>query len=83
MGTLIDDSNYKILKNEQKNFTIHGVSPTETSTLYVSRESDIYDLSKEKIITVIYQYDYDETDTNGNVTPISERHVVNIHLSFK
>ena len=83
LGTLIDDSNYKILKNEQKNFTIHGVSPTETSTLYVSRESDIYDLSKEKIITVIYQYDYDETDTNGNVTPISERHVVNIHLSFK
>ena len=83
LGTLIASSNYGNLKNEQKSFTIHGISPTETSTLYVSRESDIYDLSKEKIITVIYQYDYDETDTNGNVTPISERHVVNIHLSFK
>ena len=74
---------YSDLTNEQKNFTIHGISPTETSTLYVSRESDIYDLSKEKIITVIYQYDYDETDTQGNVTPISERHVLNIHLTFK
>ena len=74
---------YTKLTNEQKNFTIHGISPTETSTLYVSRESDIYDLSKEKIITVIYQYDYDETDASGNVTPVSERHVVNIHLTFK
>ena len=49
----------------------------------MSRESDINDLSKEKIITVVYQYDYDETDTNGNITPISERHVVNIHITFK
>ena len=82
-GTLIISSQYAALPNDQKNFTIHGVSPTETSTLYVSRESDIFDLSKEKIITVIYQYDYDETDGSGNVTPISERHVVNIHLTFK
>ena len=74
---------YTKLTNEQKNFTIHGISPTETSTLYVSRESNIYDLSKEKIITVIYQYDYDEADTQGNVTPVSERHVLNIHLTFK
>ena len=82
-GTLISRVNYESLKNEQLNFTIHGISPTETSTLYVSRESNIYDLSKEKIITVIYQYDYDETDASGNVTPVSERHVVNIHLTFK
>ena len=82
-GTLISRENYESLKNEQLNFTIHGISPTETSTLYVSRESNIYDLSKEKIITVIYQYDYDETDASGNVTPVSERHVLNIHLSFK
>jgi len=74
---------YSGLTNEQRNFTIHGISPTESSTLYVSRESNIYDLSKEKIITVIYQYDYDETDASGNVTPVSERHVVNIHLTFK
>ena len=82
-GTIITSGQYEVLPNDQKNFTIHGVSPTETSTLYVSRESDIYDLSKDKIITVIYQYDYDETDGSGNVTPISERHVVNIHLTFK
>ena len=82
-GTLISSSEYGLLPNQQRNFTIHGISPTETSTLFVSRESDIYDLSKEKIITVIYKYDYDETDGQGNVTPISERHVLNIHLSFK
>ena len=83
LGTLIGELQYAVLPNQQRNFTIHGISPTETSTLYVSRESDIYDLSKEKIITVIYEYDYDETDGQGNVTPISERHVVNIHLMFK
>jgi hypothetical protein len=74
---------YSLLTNEQKNFTIHGVAPTETSTLFVSRESDIFDLSTEKIITVVYQYDYEETDTEGNATPVSERHVVNIHINFK
>ena len=82
-GTLIAKSQYDVLPNKQTNFTIHGISPTETSTLFVSRESDIYDLSKEKIITVVYQYDYEESDGSGNVTPISERHVLNIHLQFK
>ncbi len=82
-GTLISSTQYKALPNQQKNFTIHGVAPTETSTLFVARESNIYDLSKEKIITVVYQYDYEETDANGNVTPVSERHVLNIHLQFK
>ena len=82
-GTLILQSEYNLLPNQQKNFTIHGISPTETSTFFVSRESDIYNLSKEKIITVIYQYDYEETDGSGNVTPVSERHVLNIHLQFK
>ena len=74
---------YDNLTNQQKDFTIQGISPTEISTLYVSRNSDIYDLSKEKIITVIYQYDYEESDQNGHITPISERHVLNIHLQFK
>ena len=74
---------YNGLTNNQKDFTIHGISPTETSTLFVSRESDIFDLSTEKIITVIYEYDYEESDTNGNTTPVSERHVVNIHVTFK
>ncbi|MBO7067156.1 MAG: hypothetical protein J6W52_00510 [Bacteroidaceae bacterium] len=74
---------YQSLTNRQQNFTIHGVAPVETSTLYVSRKSDIYDLSTEKIITVIYRYDYEELDENGNVAPVSERHVLNIHINFE
>ena len=87
VGTIIasgnDTGQYGSLPNYQTHFTIHGIAPTETSTLYVSRQSDIFDLSKEKIITAIYQYDYEESDANGNITPVSERHVVNIHINFK
>ena len=84
VGVVIAEDTYVDLINWQRDFTIHGIAPTETSTLYVSRESDIFDLSKEKIITVVYQYDYEESDQSGtHVTPISERHVVNIHLQFK
>ena len=84
VGLVISSDSYNGLTNRQTNFTIHGIAPTETSTLFVSRESDIFDLSKEKIITVIYEYDYEESDLSGaHVTPISERHVVNIHLQFK
>ena len=90
VGTIIgaeSDNNtvgYSSLPNYQKNFTIHGVSPLETSTLYVSRNSDINDLSTEKVITVVYRYDYEESDASGlHITPVSERHVVNIHINFK
>ena len=84
VGVVIAEETYNGLANWQKNFSIHGIAPTETSTLYVSRFSDIFDLSKEKIITVIYQYDYEESDASGaHVTPVSERHVVNIHVLFK
>ena len=83
-GVVIDKVAYDNLTNRQRFFAIHGVSPTETSTLYVTRGSDIFDLSKEKIITVIYQYDYVESDMNGqHITPVSERHILNIHLNFK
>ena len=84
VGLVIDETNYGQLANRQLNFAIHGVAPIETSTLYVSRESDIYDLSTEKIITVVYQYDYEESDELGmHITPVSERHVVNIHILFE
>ena len=84
VGFVIDASNYTSLKNYQKNFIIHGVSPMETSTLYVARDADINDLSTEKIITVVYRYDYEESDVEGlHITPVSERHVVNIHITFK
>jgi hypothetical protein len=87
VGTIIvggdGTGQYGNLPNQQGDFVIHGISPTETSTFYVSRESDIFDLSTEKIITVVYEYDYEESDKYGNITPVSERHVVNIHINFK
>ena len=84
VGVVIDATNYALLKNYQENFTIHGVSPMETSTLYVARDADINDLSTEKIITVVYKYDYEESDKDGmHIVPVTERHVVNIHINFK
>ena len=89
-GTIInaedngENKGYENIINKQKNFSFHGLSPTETSTLYVPRGSDIFDLSKEKIITVVYQYDYVESDMSGqHITPVSERHILNIHLNFE
>ena len=83
-GIVISSVDYGNLVNQQKNFSIHGLAPTETSMLYVTRGSDIFDLSAEKIITVIYQYDYVESDMSGShITPVSERHILNIHLNFK
>ena len=83
-GVIINQTTYNSLPNKQQNFIIHGTSPTETSTLYVTNESDINDLSKEKIITVIYLYEYEESDESGNnVTPVSERHIVNVHVRFQ
>lgn len=84
VGFVISASDYSDLINQQLGFSIHGVAPMEYTTLYVSRNSDIYDLSKERIITAIFQYDYDESNESGsNITPMSERHVVNIHIQFK
>ena len=90
VGTIINadtngnDKGYDALPNYQTQFTIHGESPMETSTLYVARNADINDLSTEKIITVIYKYDYEESDDNGaHVIPVTERHVLNIHITFK
>ncbi len=82
--TDVNGYGYDNVINKQTNFSIHGVSPTETSSLYVAGGSDIFNLSSEKIITVIYQYDYVESDMSGqHITPVSERHVLNIHLNFK
>ena len=84
VGTVLSSTEYGKLKNQQKGFTINGVSPMETSTLYVSRDANFDNLSTEKIITVIYQYDYEESDESGtHITPMSERHVVRIHVIFE
>jgi hypothetical protein len=84
VGTILSPTEYGKLKNQQLGFTISGVSPMETSTLYVSRNAEYDNLSEEKIITVIYQYDYEESDESGShITPVSERHVVRIHVKFE
>ena len=83
-ANMLSEDQYAQLPNKQKDFTIFGNSPTETTTLYVSRESDINDLTKDRIVTVIYQYDYEESDESGNhIEQITERHIVNIHVQFK
>ncbi len=83
-GTVINASTYSGIVNHQQHFVIRGTEPTETSTLYVSRESDIKSLSKDRTYTVIYQYTYDEgDDTGSHIDQISELHVVNIHVKFR
>ena len=77
-GTVITTKEYEALPNEQKDFSIVGRASTETSTLYVPRESDIENLSKDRIITVQLEYVYNE---NGEEK--LENHVVNIHVQFK
>lgn len=71
-------------KNFQRQFTIQGKEPTETTTLYVSRESNAKDVTTEKVITVIYQYTYyEDADEGDGVSLTNELHVVNIHLQLE
>ena len=82
-GTFIDKGTYGSLTNDQQYFIIQGKEPTETTTLYVSRESNAYDVMKEKIITVVYQYTYNEDEDDGSVKKTNELHVINIHLQLE
>ena len=84
VGDIIQESEYSGLTNEQKGFSINGTIPNEKSTLYVARNVDINSLSKDKILTAIYYYDYVESDGNGSsYEKIREYHVVNIHVHFE
>jgi hypothetical protein len=84
VGTIITASEYGNLKNYQENFTIQGSEPTETTTLYVSRESNAKDVTSEKVISVVYQYTYYEADDEGEgISLVNELHVVNIHLQLE
>ena len=72
------------IPNNQKDFIIQGKEPTETTTLYVSRESNAKDVMSEKVITVVYQYTYYEPDDEGEgVSLTNELHVMNIHLQLE
>lgn len=83
-GFIINEAQYLNLINQQTNFNIYGKTPVVTSTFYVSGQSNIQDLSKGKVMTVIYQYNYEESDETGNnIEPITERHIINIHIQFK
>ena len=83
VGDVIAQATYAGLPNDQKWFTIQGKQPTETTTFYVSRESDIRNLSKERIISVIYQYTYNEEESTDEIKTTSELHVINIHLQME
>ena len=83
-GSIISEAAYTALPNYQTHFMVHGHSPVETSTLYVSRESDILNLNEDRVITVEYKYTYKEGDAEGtSYETYAEKHVVNIHIQFK
>ena len=83
-GWVINSTDYTPLVNEQAGYLIKGEEPTEYSTLYVSRESNIEDLSKEKIISVMYQYTYNESgDDSNDASYVNEMHIVNVHIQFE
>lgn len=78
-----DSYDYRVV-NMQTGFQVQGTMPTETSTLYVPRSADVRDLSEDKIVTVVYEYTYLESDQAGvNFEEITERHIVNIRVHFE
>jgi len=86
VGSVVADIifNSDNVPNYQKYFTIQGSEPTETTTLYVSRESNAKDVTSEKVISVVYQYTYYESDDEGEgVSLVNELHVLNIHLQLE
>ena len=84
VGVIINETDYNLLPNKQVDFMIAGTIPVATSTLYVSRQSNIKDLSEDKVISIIYEYTYEESDESGtHVEQITEKHIVNVHLQFK
>jgi len=86
-GSIITNNvfnNPQEVPNYQKEFSIQGSEPTETTTLYVSRESNAKDGTSEKVISVVYQYTYYEPDDEGEgVSLVNELHVINIHLQLE
>ena len=82
VGQILNSTAYGSLVNEQQNFSISGDIPRETSTLYVARDVDINSLSKDKIITVKYYYDFVESDGTG-YDKMREYHIINVHIHFE
>ena len=83
-GNVIEASAFNALPNDQKDFIVQGKEPMGTITLYVSRQSSAKDVMSEKVITVVYQYTYFESDEDSNgSTQVNELHVLNIHLNLE
>ena len=83
---VISDSEYQDatkLVNDQQYFTIQGKEPTETTTLYVSRDSEIKDVMSNRVYTVVYQYTYYEDDDQGGIKLTNELHVINIRIELE
>ena len=74
---------YNNLTNDQQYFTIQGKEPTETTTLYVSRESDLKDVMSNRVYTVVYQYTYYEDEDDGSIKQTNELHVINIRIELE
>ena len=58
-------------------------SPTETTTLYVSRNSRLLNLKKNKNYTVFFEYTYSEPDGENATVSYHEKHYINITIEFK
>ena len=83
-STIIEKSKYDALQNAQMNFIISGETPVEKSVLYVTKDINPFDVTQDRIVTVIYQYKYTEADESGtSFENVLERHVLNIHIHFE
>ena len=80
---VISEGEYGQLTNDQQYFTIQGKEPTETTTLYVSRESDLKDVMSNRVYTVVYQYTYYEDEDDGSIKQTNELHVINIRIELE
>ena len=82
--TFISQNTFDGLANYQKDFEVVAGIPEEKSALYVSRDCDIYDFTGDRIFTVIYRYNYNEPNDEGDVFKnVSERHILNIRVHFE
>ncbi|MBR5846540.1 MAG: hypothetical protein IKY72_01915 [Bacteroidaceae bacterium] len=82
-GTIKTQDEYNALKNDQKDFVIENVPTLATAKLYVPRESDIYNLSKDRVVSVAYKYRYNEPKADGTHDVRVERHIVNVNIQFR
>lgn len=83
-NTIISQTEYDALKNYQSDFEVIAGIPQEKSALYVSRDCDIYDFTGDRIFTIIYRYNYAESDDeSGAYKNVSERHILNIRVHFE